>query len=108
MKKRSQIQDKYKWKTSDIYASEELLLKDIDEIKNHIEVVKTYKGKLNNKKTILEFLNMEERLDLIGEKVGSYLFLNHSEKRACGQAQCTTPALKSMGKCGRVLAREFI
>ena len=79
MKKRSQIQDQYKWKTSDIYANEDLLLKDMDEIKKHIEVVKTYKGKLNNKKTILEFLNMEERLDLIGEKVGAYLFLNHSE-----------------------------
>ena len=56
-----------------------MLLKDIETIKKHIDIVKNYKGKLNNKKSILEYLNMEEKLDLIGEKVGAYLYLKHSE-----------------------------
>ena len=79
MKKRNQIPDKYKWKTSDIYSNEEDLLKDIDLISSHIEVIESYKGKLNSKKTILEFFDMEEKLDMVGEKVGSYLYLKHSE-----------------------------
>ena len=79
MKKRNQIQDQYKWKTSDIYSNEDDLLKDIDYIKSHIEIIASYKGKLNNKNTILEFFDMEEKLDMIGEKVGAYLYLKHSE-----------------------------
>lgn len=79
MKNRNQIPDIYKWKTSDIYSNEDFLLRDIDTVKSHIETVKTYKGKLNNKSSILEFLKMEETLDLIGEKVGAYLYLKHSE-----------------------------
>ena len=50
MKKRSQIKDCYKWKTSDIYADEDLLLKDIEYLKKQIDVISKFKGRLNNKK----------------------------------------------------------
>lgn len=79
MKKRSQIEEKYKWNTSDIYKSEDDLEKDIEFIRKEIETIKSFKGKLNNKKDILKFFDLDEKLGLVGEKVGAYLYLKHSE-----------------------------
>ena len=79
MKARNQIQNMYKWKTSDIYTNEDDLQKDMDFINSKIDVIKSYKGKLNNKKDILALFNLEEEIDLVGEKLGAYLFLKHSE-----------------------------
>lgn len=79
MKKRNQINEQYLWNTADIYSSEEDLIKDMEYIKSQIDVVKSYKGKLNNKATILEFFELNNRLGKVEEKVSSYLYLKHSE-----------------------------
>ena len=79
MKKRSMISDKYKWDTSHIYATEEELNKDIDYLKSQIKVIESYKGKLNNKKDILKFFKLSSEIDKVEEKVGAYIYLNHSE-----------------------------
>jgi len=79
MKKRSQINNKYKWDTTHIYSDEKLLDKDIDYIKNQIDVIKSFKGKLNNKKNILEYFKHGETLSSIMDKVSVYIYLNRSE-----------------------------
>jgi len=79
MKKRNQIADRYKWDTKHIYANEKDLDKDIEFIKSQVEVIKSYKGKLNNKKDILKFFKISEELNKVIEKAYCYVFLNHSE-----------------------------
>ena len=79
MKKRSQIDNRYKWDTTHIYATEDELNKDIEYIKNKIKEVESYKGKLNNKKDILDFYTLCDSINKIEEKAFAYVYLNHSE-----------------------------
>ena len=65
MKKRSAIAEKYKWDTSHIYQTEDDFNKDLDFLKSQVEVLKSYKGKLNNKKDILSYFELSSKLDLI-------------------------------------------
>ncbi|HAN09901.1 MAG TPA: oligoendopeptidase F [Clostridiales bacterium] len=58
-KKRSEIEDKYKWRLEDIYASDDLWEKDFHELKSKTEVMKKYKGKLTSDAT-----NLQEGLEL--------------------------------------------
>ncbi|HCC06666.1 MAG TPA: oligoendopeptidase F [Clostridiales bacterium] len=53
-KKRSEIEDKYKWRLEDIYASDDLWEKDFAEIKIKTEVMKEFKGKLTSNATNLQ------------------------------------------------------
>ena len=54
MKKRKEIEDKYKWDLTPIYKTEDEWKKDYEEVKNEIEKVKDFKntflkdGELNN------------------------------------------------------------
>nr|SUY82981.1 oligoendopeptidase F [Clostridioides difficile] len=43
---RSTIEEKYKWKIDKMYSSKEEIEKDISKVKNLIQEVKEYKGKL--------------------------------------------------------------
>lgn len=78
LKKRSQIKDIYKWDTSHIYCTEEDLLKDIEILKGASEIIASFKGKLGDKKQLLEYFKFVEKISKISEKVGSYIYLNHS------------------------------
>lgn len=75
MKIRSEIDEKYKWDLRDIYASKEEFEKDYQEYKNLAKRIPEYKGKLNDLDTFLEYLKLDDQLDLIGDKVGLYVYL---------------------------------
>jgi len=79
MKKRSAIAEKYKWDTAHIYATEDDFNNDLQFLRNQIDVLKSYKGKLNNKKDILAYFKLSSKLDLVEEKLGAYVYLNYSE-----------------------------
>ena len=79
MKKRNQIDDKYKWNLQDIYESDELLLSDIEELKSYPEKVAGYKGKLKFVNKCLEFFNLMTEISKLNEKIGVYIALKLSE-----------------------------
>ena len=64
---------KVEWKLSDIYKNVEELKKDIEIELELLQKLATFKGKLNNKKDILEFYSLDEKLSLIASKTSAYI-----------------------------------
>lgn len=79
MKKRSQIEEKYKWNLKDIYESDELLLEDIEKLKMYPDKIASYKGKLHKADKCLEFMKLGTEVGKIEERVSVYLMLKLSE-----------------------------
>ena len=69
MKKRNQIEDKYKWNLQDIYRDDESLEKDIEKLKTYPEIVASYKGKLKKPNKCLEFMQLSTEISKIDEKI---------------------------------------
>jgi len=79
MKKRNQIQEKYKWNLADIYSDEDLLLKDIEDLKLYPEKLSSYKGKLKKVNKCLEFFKLGTEIAKLNERIGVYILLKLSE-----------------------------
>ncbi|MGN0961879.1 MAG: hypothetical protein ACI4PF_06770, partial [Christensenellales bacterium] len=79
MKKRSQIEEKYKWNLKDIYENDELLMKDIDRLKTYPDKVASYKGKLKKVNLCLEFFELLTEISKLNERIGVYIALKLSE-----------------------------
>ena len=71
---------KVEWKLSDIYKNVEELKKDIEIELGLLQKLATFKGKLNNKKDILEFYSLDEKLSLIASKTSAYINLRLQKK----------------------------
>lgn len=79
MKKRSQIEQKYKWNLSDIYADERELKEDIAKLAKYPEIVASYKGKLKNINKCFEYFELCTEIGKISDKVEVYISLKLSE-----------------------------
>ena len=79
MKKRSQIEEKYKWDLSQIYKSDDELLADIEKLKTYPERLSSYKGKLKKPNTCLEFFLLGTEVSKLDEKISVYMLLKLSE-----------------------------
>ena len=79
MKKRSQINDKYKWDLTHIYDNEDKLMADIEVLKTAADKVASYKGKLHKPNTCLEFFKYGTEIGKIEERVSVYLLLKLSQ-----------------------------
>lgn len=76
MRKREEIEYKYKWDLSHIYKSREDFDKDFEKYKSMSKHIPEYKGRLGNIDTLLEYLKFDDELGYIGGKIGLYVFLN--------------------------------
>lgn len=79
MKKRSQIEEKYRWNLSDIYGSEKDFQEDIERLKTYPERISFFKGKLGKKDRCLEYFKLNTEISRVSEKVGVYIGLKLSE-----------------------------
>lgn len=79
MKKRSQIEEKFKWNLKDIYEDEAMLLSDIENLKSYPEKLSAFRGKLKKPTKYLEFLTLGGEVAKINERVSVYLMLKLSE-----------------------------
>lgn len=79
MKKRSQIEEKYKWRLEDIYASEDELLRDIETLKSYEDKFKSYRGKLKKPNKCLEFFLLQTECSKLSDKIYSYVGLRQTE-----------------------------
>lgn len=79
MKKRSQIEEKYKWNLADIYENDDLLMQDIEKLKTYPSKVASYKGKLKKVKYCLEFFKLQTEISRLNEKICVYIALKLSE-----------------------------
>lgn len=63
---RSKIDDKFKWQLDKMYSSKENIEKDIKIVKEYINEVKKYKGKLSdNRESFLNALSVYENAKCI-------------------------------------------
>lgn len=73
VKKRDEIDNQYKWRLEDIYASDQIWSDDIKKAKELSDLLIDFKGKLNNdKKSIFDCLNLNSKVGYILEKLYVY------------------------------------
>ncbi len=78
MKKRNQIANECKWDTTHIYATRADFDKDLSVVQNAVDKVGQFKGKLGNKTDLLSYFKFMEDISKLSEKLGAYVYLNHS------------------------------
>ncbi|MFA6940387.1 MAG: oligoendopeptidase F [Clostridiaceae bacterium] len=79
VKTREEIEDKYKWKVGKIYQNDDLWEKDYEKLKAKAPSLLEYKGKLDDKKNLLKFLELRENILRLNEKLFVYAHLRNDE-----------------------------
>ncbi len=79
MKKRSQIQERYKWDLSPLCKNDEEFYQKLEIIKSYLPKFKKFEGKLNNKKNILNYLNLDKEFDMLANPIALYCHLHGDE-----------------------------
>ncbi len=82
MKKRNQINDKYKWDLTPLYANDDVALKQFDECAKLVNKLPSYKGKLGNPKKLLEYLELTTDIGKKLDRVVVYFHLKQCENVA--------------------------
>lgn len=76
--KRSQVKTEYKWKTEDIFASDELWEESFEKAEK-IADFSRYSGKLSDKNTLLKFFKEDDEFSKLIERLAVYANLRHDE-----------------------------
>ncbi len=71
-KTRNEIEEKFKWKLSDLFATDELWQKEYDEIIALLDEFNAYKGRLNNCEILLKVLRLRDSVDERASRVYVY------------------------------------
>ncbi|WP_026888218.1 oligoendopeptidase F [Clostridium beijerinckii] len=79
LKKREEIEDKFKWKVDKIYKSIEDWEKDFEDVKNEAIRLKDFSGKLVNGEAILDYLKVNEKVSRKAENLFIYAHLKCDE-----------------------------
>ncbi len=75
---RKDVQEKYKWKVSDVFESDEAWEKALAAVEKRLDLAK-YKGTLHTVEGLLEFFAAEEALAVDAMRVYLYAFMKHDE-----------------------------
>lgn len=78
-KKRSEVSEEDTWDLSRLYKSDDAWRQEFEKWKKVGEEISKYKGRLNEIETLVEFLQYEEELDRVGDRLGTYAFLKTTE-----------------------------
>ncbi len=79
MKKRNEIDEKYKWDLSPLCKSEEEFLSALKAMEDYINQVRKFEGKLNNKKRISSYLTLNKEFEEKLEPIFLYCALKCDE-----------------------------
>ena len=79
LKKREDIEDKFKWKIEKVYSSTEEWEKDFEDLKKRAIELKKFNGQLNTGEKILEYLRLNEEISRLAEKLYIYAHLKSDE-----------------------------
>ena len=94
---RDQIEDQYKWRIDRIYADREAWQADLDKAKSMLSQVSSYQGHLSdNPELFLKFLQWQEQLSQIIEKVYVYAAMRRDEDNANPEAQAMRSAAETV------------
>lgn len=79
LKKREEIEEKFKWKVDKVYINIEEWEKDFEAVKNQAIKLKDYSGKLTSGEKILEYLKLNEGISRKAENLFIYAHLKSDE-----------------------------
>jgi len=86
-KKREEIPHEYQWKLEHIYESAFEWQASIDEIQNSLKEVETFKGSLTNGQTLLDCLNMVNKIDEKVNNIFAYARMRLDEDGSIASSQ---------------------
>lgn len=85
---REKIEEKYKWKLEDLYENKEEYDKDLIKLSELVDEFEKYKGKiLENDNTLLEILLLDEKIDMLTNKLYVYANMKLHEDTRVGVNQ---------------------
>lgn len=80
LKKRNEIEEKYKWAIEDLFATDELCEKAIADCEKLAEEISSFEGKLGESAdTLLAYLKLNDKVYLLLEKIGNYAMRKSDE-----------------------------
>ena len=74
---RNEAPEELKWKLEDIYKNHDEFEKDLKKLADNCTIFEKFKGKLRNADNLLLYYKTAEAIGKLGDKLGSYVFLNH-------------------------------
>lgn len=78
-KTRDEVEEKYKWDLSQIYASEDKWLADFEYVKNNLDKYLEFKGKLNSADNIYKYFVFDEEFSKKADAIYMYAALKFDE-----------------------------
>ncbi len=84
---RNEIPEQYKWNLADIFSTVEDWERCFEDISKRDVEITSYQGKLGDKATLLEFLKLNDQIDMQVEKLYCYAFMNYNEDAQDGARQ---------------------
>lgn len=95
--KREEIEEQYKWNLTHIFESEESWGQTCIQMKNMLEEMESFKGKIiSSAEQLLQFLQMGEEVDKVIEKIFSYAHLMGDENTKDPKRQELSQKLTSL------------
>ena len=87
-KKRSEIDNKYKWAIEDIYSDDNAWKKELEEAKELMKEINQYQGKLGQSAdTLLAFCRLEDKLSYYFERIYIYAHQKYDEDTSKSEYQ---------------------
>lgn len=84
--KRKDIDTRYKWDETLVLKNENEFFKYLDKIKENIQKLVDFKGKLSDKENLLNFLNLQESTEKLLNRIYLYAFMKKSVDNADSNA----------------------
>ncbi|NLJ89458.1 MAG: oligoendopeptidase F [Clostridiales bacterium] len=95
---RHEIEDKYKWKISDLFPSDEAWEEEFEITKDLTNKLDNYRGKLSNSSSdLLGFLKLKDEVLFHYERVAVYAHRRHHEDMRVGKYQAFVNQVTSLG-----------
>lgn len=79
LRQRSDVEEQYKWKLTDIYADQDAWDADYKRFQDGIELFAQYQGTLDNADNLLECMKARDSIELIGDNLYVYAYLKLDE-----------------------------
>ena len=95
LKKRSEVESKYKWNVEKMYESDEKWEEDFQKAKKLCPELLNYKGKLKNGEVLLEYLNKFVDTSILVENLYVYAHLRNDEDQTNSKYQSILDKIKS-------------
>lgn len=97
LKTRGEIESKYKWNVEKMYATDELWEEDFRRLQKIAPKLGEFKGKLNNGKALLEYLNSYVEVSNLYEDLAVYAHLRGDEDTANSKYQVIKDKISTYG-----------